>query len=85
MTLTKEQIDSALMIAGGEVPGDRLAYIASTDVLAAAYRAKCAEVEGLRGLINEILPVGDIADGLAPYYIEADTIHRMHKALEGKE
>jgi hypothetical protein len=47
--------------------------------------AKRAEVEELRGLIKEILPVGDIADGLAPYYIEADTIHRMRKALEGKE
>lgn len=85
MTPTKEQIDSALMIAGGEVPGDRLAYIASTDILAAAYYTKCAEVEALKGLIEEVVPVGDIADGLAPYYIEADTIRRMRKALEGKE
>jgi hypothetical protein len=56
-----------------------------SEILSAAYRAKCAEVEELKELIEEVVPVGDIADGLAPYYIEADTIHRMRKALEGKE
>lgn len=54
-------------------------------ILVLACKALRAEVEELRGLIEEVVPVGDIADGLAPYYIEADTIRRMRKALEGKE
>lgn len=54
-------------------------------VLVTYTKAKCAEVEALKELIEEVVPVGDIADGLAPYYIEADTIRRMRKALEGKE
>jgi hypothetical protein len=97
MTLTKEQIDSALMIAGGEVPGDRLAYIASTDVLAAAYRAKCAEVEELRKALGEYANEHNWEDGeiynSRRVWLEPDSVTPREydgweidrKALEGKE
>ena len=31
--------------------------------------------------LNEILPIGDIADGLAPYYIHSDTIKSARSAI----
>lgn len=85
MTSKQLDIDDALIIVEDSMPWDIRDYETSAKTLAAAYRAKCAEVEELKELIEEVVPVGDISDGLAPYYIEADTIRRMRKALDGKE
>ncbi len=99
MTLTKAQIDDALLIAEDETSWDRRDYEDSSRVLAAAYRAKCAEVEGLRKALEpfarmaeaigesrpSIKHESDCVYGFEKAVLTLGDFHRAQKALEGKE